>query len=119
MKLISNSYEEIDRKLLAGREVVVRLSRELEDRCWDKFLEETPLGQFQQSSFWGRSKSAEGWTLLRVILTIDEEIVGGFQILWRRSWFGRNGYVSKGPVALSGYSGLVEYTTRLLRKIVR
>jgi lipid II:glycine glycyltransferase (peptidoglycan interpeptide bridge formation enzyme) len=112
-------YETIDQMNLSEGTVVASISREVEDTCWDKFLQETPLGQFQQSTIWARVKATEGWRTVRVVLTVDKKIVGGFQILWRSSWRGREGYVSKGPVALPGYPGLAEYATELLRRLGR
>src|ERR1017187_673989 len=113
----SGSYEKTDEKRLEGRMAVAWTSRESGESCWDKFLQETPLGQFQQSAIWARAKAIEGWGMVRVVVTLDEEIVGGFQILWRPTWRGRMAYVSKGPVVLPGYPGLPEYAIELLRKL--
>jgi hypothetical protein len=112
----SHSYEKIDQRTLGNKTMYAWVSRK-EDACWDKFLQETPLGQFQQSTFWAQTKSTEGWRPLRVMLTVNEEMVGGFQILWRPSWFGRMGYVSKGPVVLPGFPELADYATELLQKL--
>ncbi len=119
MRLEPGSYETIERINLAGGTAVVSISREVEDNCWDKFLQETPLGQFQQSTIWARAKATEGWRVVRLVLTMDKEILGGFQILWRPSWRGRVAYVSKGPVVLPGYPGLAEGATELLRTLAR
>jgi hypothetical protein len=115
----SGSYETIERINLAGGTAVASISRESEDSCWDKFLQETPLGQYQQSTIWARAKATEGWRVVRLVLTVDKEIVGGFQVLWRPSWRGRVAYVSKGPVVLPGYLGLAESATELLRRLAR
>jgi hypothetical protein len=120
MKLApSGSYEKIEQGSLGDRVVAAWISRRREDTYWDTFLQETPLGQFQQSTIWAQAKDTEGWKPLLVVLTVDGEIVGGFQILWHRSWRGRIGYVSKGPVVLLGYPGLAEYATELLQKLAR
>jgi len=100
-----------------GRPVIAWLSRGDVDPCWDRFLQETPLGQFQQSAMWARVKAVEGWTPLRLTITLDQRVVAGFQILWRSSWHVRIGYVSKGPVVLPGFPGLAEFTTDLLRRL--
>src|ERR1019366_682020 len=115
----SCSYEKLDQSTLGDRVVAAWISRGREDTYWDTFLQETPLGQFQQSTIWAQAKDTEGWKPLRVVLTVDGEIVGGFQILWRGSWRGRSGYVSKGPVVLPDYPGLAEYATELLLKLAR
>ncbi|HVB58578.1 MAG TPA: peptidoglycan bridge formation glycyltransferase FemA/FemB family protein [Candidatus Acidoferrales bacterium] len=120
MKLTAScSYQKIEQMKLGKGTAVALISRELEDAHWDKFLQETPLGQFQQSAIWARAKDAEGWHPVRVLMTMDEEIVGGFQLLWRSSWRGRIGYVSKGPVAPPGYPGLTEFATDLLQQLTQ
>jgi len=48
----AGSYETFERINLVGGTAVASISRQVEDSCWDKFLEETPLGQFQQSTIW-------------------------------------------------------------------
>src|SRR5262245_2268685 len=90
-------------RLLQGTEVVGRrtnawLSTEAGAPAWDNFLRGTDLGQFQQSSLWAQAKQVDGWQSLRLILEQEQRIVGGFQILWRRTRFGRVGYIIKGPV---------------------
>lgn len=115
----SCSYAKIDQSALDGGTAVAWISSELEDTCWDKFLQETPLGQFQQSTIWAWAKHPEGWKPVRVLVTVEGEIVAGFQILWQSSWRGRMGYVSKGPVVLPGRHGLAEYATALLQRVAR
>lgn len=78
------------------------------DTAWDEFLMNTTLGQFQQSSMWAQVKEVEGWKCMRIVATIDEKIVGGFQILWRQTRLGRIGYISKGPVAVPETRNMIE-----------
>lgn len=66
--------------------------------AWDRFLEGSQLGQFQQSARWARVKAREGWSVERLFLDGDGPEQGGVQLLWRVSRLGRIGYVSKGPV---------------------
>ncbi len=115
----SCSYAKIDQSTLGDGTAVAWLSREPQDASWDKFLQATPLGQFQQSTIWARAKHPGGWKPVRVLVTVGDEIVAGFQILWRSSWRGRMGYVSKGPVVLSGHNGLTKYVTTLLQRVAR
>jgi CelD/BcsL family acetyltransferase involved in cellulose biosynthesis len=75
------------------------LSTAVNDPAWDAFLRRNPCGQFQQSSLWAAFKAAEGWRHHRVVLTDGDEVVGGFQILWKKKGLFRVGYVSKGPVS--------------------
>src|SRR5258706_39485 len=101
----ASSSRRVDRINRVGGTAVASISRQVEDSCWDKFLQETPLGQFQQSTIWARAKASEGWRVVRLVLTVDEEIVGGFQILWRPSWRGRVAYDrSKALTILNGKS---------------
>jgi hypothetical protein len=109
------SYERIDQRELSTEIAVAWSSSDSEDACWDRFLQETTLGQYQQSTIWARAKHSEGWKPVRVLVTVNDEIVAGFQMLWQSSWRGRMGYVSKGPVVLPGHHGLAEYITELLQ----
>ncbi len=68
----------------------------------------TPMGQFQQSSMWAQVKEMDGWESLRILATIEDQIAGGFQILWRNTRLGRIGYASKGPVAFPEKQILIE-----------
>ncbi|MGC8490552.1 MAG: lipid II:glycine glycyltransferase FemX [Syntrophobacteraceae bacterium] len=95
------------------------VSREFEDACWDRFLQGSPLGQYQQSTIWARAKKRAGWRPVRVVLTIDNEIVGGFQILQHLWLWGGIGYVSKGPVVPSRHAEIADYVTELLWKVSR
>ena len=84
------------------------------DASWDEFLMKTPMGQFQQSSMWAQVKEVEGWECLRVVATLKDQIVGGFQILWRNTRLGRIGYASKGPVVVRETQSLVELLVVLM-----
>ncbi len=95
------------------------VSRSFVDDQWDSFLQTTPLGQFQQSSAWARVKSQDGWSPLRVTFTLGSQMVGGFQILSRKSKIGRIGYISKGPVLLPSFSDAAPLVLESLSKSVR
>jgi CelD/BcsL family acetyltransferase involved in cellulose biosynthesis len=69
-----------------------------DDPEWDQFVENSPFGEFQQTSAWARYKQKAGWRLLRILLRQGGRIAGGAQILWRQTRLGRIGYISKGPV---------------------
>ncbi len=102
---------------IAGRPASAELSTEVQDDAWDTFLSETPLGQFQQSGMWARTKSEEGWNPTRVVLKVDGRIVGGFQILSGRTRLGPVGYISKGPVALEDVPEWGDYLVRLAQEV--
>ncbi|GAB4233262.1 MAG: hypothetical protein Kow00109_05960 [Acidobacteriota bacterium] len=91
------------------------------DPTWDEFVERVEWGQYQQSSLWARAKAGEGFRSSRWVLRRQGgEIVGGFQVLCRRSRIGlRYGYVSKGPVRDCAFSaapfpGLLKQAVRRL-----
>jgi hypothetical protein len=110
----SQTYTRLDRFPALGEGLDCWHSAPVSDPAWDDFLRSTPQGQFQQSSLWAEYKALEGWSHYRVIVTDAVGMVGGFQILWKKSRLGRIGYVSKGPVVHPESSHLVEVTGRLL-----
>jgi hypothetical protein len=89
---------------------------DIEDEAWDVFLQRTPLGEYVQSSIWARAKSVDGWKCHRVLLTVNQEILGGFQLLWRSSRFGKIGYVSRGPVAKTEDEEITRALVDLMKK---
>lgn len=88
-------------------------------RDWDEFLLGTPEGQFQQSTAWAAAKALEGWQAARAELRQEDEILGGFQLLYKRRRGVKIGYVSKGPVEAGPEPGLRERLQRLLKEAVR
>ena len=85
--------------MMEGSSLDIRLTQVDDDPAWDDFLGSTPLGQFQQSSYWGQYKACEGWQVDRVIFCRESSVVAGFQVLTKRiPLFGCIGYISKGPV---------------------
>lgn len=113
----ASEREKIAERRIDGRHIVACMSEAAEDFEWDSFLMETPLGQYQQSSFWGRAKATEGWTVARVVMLAEDHIVGGFQALYRSSWWGGIGYVSKGPVVEKASGALAGFSVELLEEI--
>lgn len=75
------------------------VSNSLDEPEWDRFLQANPLGEFQQTTAWAKFKQASGWNCARTVLKKNQRVVGGFQLLWRRTRLGTIGYVSKGPVS--------------------
>lgn len=103
----------------AGTALNVSVSTAPEDSAWDAFLQSTCLGEYQQTSFWARYKQVEGWECSRTLLKRGQRVVGGFQVLWRRTRFGRIGYVSKGPIAEAEAPELVDALVGLLARTAR
>jgi len=71
------------------------------DEAWDHFLQQSPLGQFQQTSRWAEVKALDGWNRELILIDPDQLEAGGLQLLWKATRIGRIGYVSKGPVLAS------------------
>jgi peptidoglycan pentaglycine glycine transferase (the first glycine) len=109
----------LGRRLIGGQPTTAWLCSGLAAQAWDDFLRSCAMGQFQQSSLWARSKETDGWKEIRVIIEQDGRVVGGFQILWKGSRFGRIGYVSKGPVLSPEDSGVMAFVLDLLQELVR
>lgn len=82
-------------------EASILVDEGMEDPAWDDFLRSVPQGRFQQSSLWAEVKATEGYRPVRLRLIRGGQVLGGCQLLWRRSRAGRIGYVSQGPVLTS------------------
>jgi len=104
---------------LAGGVAAGWLSPDTDDPIWDAFLERTSQGHFQQSSMWAAAKAIDGWRVIRIVLTWNGEIAGGFQILYRRTRLGGYGYISKGPVLVPNEPAMVEFLIRLVIRTVK
>jgi lipid II:glycine glycyltransferase (peptidoglycan interpeptide bridge formation enzyme) len=82
-----------------GHPLTLNVSEQLEDPEWDTFLQNTPGGHPSQSSMWGRVKTSIGWRTARLIVKIENQIVGGAQIeIHPLPVFGAVGYVPAGPL---------------------
>jgi lipid II:glycine glycyltransferase (peptidoglycan interpeptide bridge formation enzyme) len=91
-----------------------------DDPNWDGFLDSTPYGQFHQTSKWAQVRILDGWKPLIIIITHDDTIVGGFQILVRtKSHLGKIGLVLKGPVVSSNDASVVNFVIKILKKVAR
>lgn len=113
-----SAYTNLASREIAGRMFNAGWSTDTSDPQWDDFLQSATLGQFQQSSIWAHVKKTEGFKSIRVIVTVDDRIAGGFQILWRRFSLWRIGYVSKGPVVWPEDPRVCEFVADLLRSVV-
>lgn len=102
-----------------GRVAAGWMSPELDDPVWDNFLQGTPLGHFEQSSWWAQAKRIEGRRPIRMILTLDDQIVGGFQILARDTRFGGVGYIYKGPVVVPEEPALLDFLIELVASVAK
>lgn len=69
------------------------------DPEWDLFMASSPFGNHVQSSLWAQVKKLNGWSSKRIKVYEDKRIVGGAQLLFRRTRFlGQVGYIPKGPI---------------------
>lgn len=86
------------------------------DKQWDDFLASSPYSHFYQSSMWGEVRKLDGWQPLITIITQNDAIVGGFQMLWRSKRFlGKIGLVLKGPVAATDDPVVLNFTLAALK----
>ena len=81
----------------------LRVSQELSDLDWDRFVEATHGGAYQQSSRWAQVKSTVDWRCIGLILFRDNQIVAGCQALVR-SFARVNSGGSLGVGAEEGYT---------------
>ncbi len=78
----------------------VRISDSPVDPDWDAFLERAEHGHYAQTSAWGRGRTAIGWRAVRVVITEDDAIVAGAQMVARpMPAAGDVGFVCRGPIA--------------------
>jgi lipid II:glycine glycyltransferase (peptidoglycan interpeptide bridge formation enzyme) len=98
----------------------VQVSTDTHAPDWDAFLAETPGGQHVQTSLWARVKAVLGWRATRVVVTHEQQIVGGLQLLTRRTpLLGTIGFVSKGPLVAVDDPAVVELAFRELDQITK
>ncbi|HSD64485.1 MAG TPA: GNAT family N-acetyltransferase, partial [Ignavibacteriaceae bacterium] len=75
------------------------ISEQENDEQWDSFVECNSAGFHEQTGMWASVKMLEGWNPVRIKFLQNHRIRGGFQILYKhKKYFGRIGYVSKGPL---------------------
>jgi lipid II:glycine glycyltransferase (peptidoglycan interpeptide bridge formation enzyme) len=72
---------------------------EASDGEWDHFLSAHPHGHHEQSSRYARERAGCGFRRERVVLREGGRLVGGFQLLARRSPVGTQAIVKRAPLA--------------------
>lgn len=93
---------------------------ETDNPDWDTFLDTTELGHFYQTSMWARVRTIDGWQPLITIITLNDRLIGGFQILLRsKSYLGRIGLLLKGPVVDSDDPMIINFVISTLKKTVQ
>jgi Acetyltransferase (GNAT) domain/FemAB family len=109
----------LERRAIAGSQATAWISTQPVDDAWDDFLQQSPLGHFQQSSIWSSIKAGEGWQTVRVVVRQGAIILGGFQILVRSQRGLRGGLLNKGPVYCSADPELLGWLLDLVERAVR
>lgn len=93
---------------------------EPDNPAWDKFLNATPFGHFYQTSMWARVRTIDGWQPLIRVITLNDQLIGGFQILMRtKSYLGKIGLLLKGPVVDSDDPMIINFVISTLKKTVQ
>ncbi len=90
---------------------------ETDNPAWDKFLNTTAFGHFYQSSVWAQVRTIDGWQPLITIVTLNDQLIGGFQILLRsKSYLGKIGLLLKGPIVDSDDPMIISFVISILKK---
>lgn len=94
--------------------------RDMNNPAWDEFLHTTALGHFYQTSMWGQVRTINGWQPLITIITLNDQLIGGFQILVRsKLGLGKIGLLLKGPVVDSDDPMIINFVISTLKKTVQ
>lgn len=87
----------------------ISVSYSLDDKNWDRFLQETSAGHHVQSTMWASLKQMQKWECVRVIMSKDNQILAGAQLLVKHvGFFGKVAYLPQGPVIRDGAQ--IDYT---------
>ena len=114
------NYEVINEVWLSDSQFEVLLSTDINDEIWDSFIYSIPGSSYEQMSLWSQVKSLSGWNFVRVIITSDNKIAAGFQILWKqRKIVGRIGYISKGPLIADHHPRLHSFIFNLIKSAAK
>ncbi len=90
---------ESTRLLVVSASYRTHASTATDDPAWDAFLAATPGGDYLQTSLWAQVKAPFGWRAVRLVVTQDERIVAGAQLLIRPlPLVGAVGYAPRGPL---------------------
>ena len=98
----------------------IEISEVIRDDQWDSFLEKISEGSFEQMSGWAEAKWSAGWKPLRVVVLLEDRILGGSQILVKHLPFGfRVGYLPRGPVCENGRDDVLMLMLAALKKVCK
>ena len=85
---------------LYNERMTLRIDHYLSDAAWNAFVERRADGHVLQSSTWAALKSRFGWSVGRVAILDEDQVIAGASVLFRRLPLGLAtfGYVPKGPL---------------------
>ena len=90
------------------------------DPAWDAFLSQQTGNHHLQCTQWAAVKKVNGWKSKRVTISKSQSIVGGAQILTRKiGYFGKVGYIPKGPVFQDDHPQIINSLILELKKIAK
>jgi len=88
----------------------------LDNPVWDEFLNSTSWGHFYQTSKWAQVRILDGWQPFITLITINDRIIGGFQMLLRsKAYLGKIGIVLKGPIVESSNPQIMTFIMNTLK----
>ena len=97
----------------------VKVSTDLADYEWDRFVENEANGQYEQTSRWAQVKSVYGWDPVRVVFFSEGRIVTGIQILRKKFFkYFSVGYATKGPVFAIDSSDIVQRVIETINRVL-
>jgi lipid II:glycine glycyltransferase (peptidoglycan interpeptide bridge formation enzyme) len=98
----------------------VHVAQTLDDPEWDRFVEATPGGTYQQTSMWAQVKSLAGWRPVRIGLSGDGAVAAGCQVFVRRvARLRAIGYVPYGPLVAGGDGAAIGAVLDAVRELAR
>ncbi|MBU3948340.1 MAG: peptidoglycan bridge formation glycyltransferase FemA/FemB family protein [Proteobacteria bacterium] len=114
------NYKKITEIEIDGSILTAWISPDSIDSQWDSFVESASEGRHEQLSLWSQVKSMDGWNYIRVVITDQIRIIGGFQLLWiPKRFFGRIAYVSQGPVIIDNNQSAIKFVIEQLKALVK
>lgn len=92
----------------------ISTSDSIEDSDWDQFLSQNPYGHHEQSSRFATVRKQNYFDHFRLIAREGNSIVGGVQVLVRKTPIGSYAYISQGPVINENREDIAEQLTLAL-----
>ncbi len=115
-----NAVRKPIRELKHNDEIILSWQSTAEhDAEWNAFVAQQPGGRHVQTSMWSSAKQLSGWQPLRLVLTKNDTVIGGCQILWRKKKLvGKIGFISHGPLCDQAEPALQPLVINELKRLV-